>query len=235
MKIPFIQKIKQLSAALASHFASKPAPTPVRCNNILALVHHLCDYDHAKATWLLRWLAYPLKNPGARMDTAVLVTGDQGTCKSMLFERVMVQIYHHAASVIEPWQLSSRQNYWADHKRLVVVDGYLSPLEVAHAKSYLACSSVVLQSRGQDPREQQNRMNFVFMTKDVEVLPDHLKSNRFFLLDVPPPLSGESYRAIAHEIENGGGEAFLDFLMRLDMGNFNARSPAPAAFNAEAA
>ena len=29
--------------------------------------------------WVLRWLAYPLQHPGAKMRTAMVVHGDEGS------------------------------------------------------------------------------------------------------------------------------------------------------------
>jgi hypothetical protein len=236
MKIAFIQKIKQLSAALATYFAARPAPEPARCHNIKQLVHHLCDYDTVKAEWLLRWLAYPLRNPGAKMDMAVLATGYHGTGLSMLFERVMARLYEHSAAVIDPSLLTSQYNNWAYRCRFVLVDGDLNRHQMAQAKSYLTSRTNLIQANGMAPVECYNRLNFVFMTSYVETLPDHLKDRRFFLLDAPPPMSHEFYRAIAHEIENGGDEAFGDYLMRdLDMGDFDVTCRAPEAYKAVAA
>lgn len=236
MKIAFIQKIKQLAAALAAYFAAKPAAEPIRCNNIKSLVHHLCDFDDTKAQWLLRWLAYPLRNPGAKMATGVLVYGEQGTGKSLLFERVMARIYEHGAIVIGPSQLGARFNAWADHRRFVVVDGTLSQRQSVDAKHLISSRSIVIQFKFEEPREQYSRMNFAFLASDINPLPDHQADRRIFRLDAPPAMSNECYRAIAYEIEHGGVDAFADYLMRgLDMGDFDQNSLPPAAYQTAAA
>lgn len=41
--------------------------------------------DEAMRKWLIQWLAYPLQNPGKKMNTSVLVFGPSGTGKDMIF------------------------------------------------------------------------------------------------------------------------------------------------------
>ena len=41
--------------------------------------------------WVLKWLAYPIQHPGAKMRTALVLHGPQGTGKNMFFEAIMAK------------------------------------------------------------------------------------------------------------------------------------------------
>ena len=42
--------------------------------------------------WVLRWLAYPIQHPGAKMQTTIVIHGPQGTGKNMFFEAIVTAI-----------------------------------------------------------------------------------------------------------------------------------------------
>ncbi|HEY6527102.1 MAG TPA: hypothetical protein VIZ65_00290, partial [Cellvibrionaceae bacterium] len=70
-------------------FAVKPWRDDTKCANILNALYLLCNSDDEIFRWLIRWLAYPLQNPGAKMDTAILCHSPvHGSGKSILFDVV---------------------------------------------------------------------------------------------------------------------------------------------------
>jgi len=60
------------------------------CSGIFEMLGHLCNHDDVVVDWVLRWLAYPLQNVGAKLDTALLFHSDmQGSGKSLFFMAAM--------------------------------------------------------------------------------------------------------------------------------------------------
>jgi putative DNA primase/helicase len=60
--------------------------------------------------WLLDWLAYPLQNPGAKMQSCILIHGAQGAGKNTFFG-TLLEIYSNEYSVeFGPAQLENRFN-----------------------------------------------------------------------------------------------------------------------------
>ena len=59
---------------LVRYLTSRASDDEYECENIM--------------DWLLRWLAYPLQNPGAKLRTAVVMHGDEGAGKNFLFDLV---------------------------------------------------------------------------------------------------------------------------------------------------
>ncbi len=59
---------------------------------MLDLLYYLCSGEQNAlelANWVIRWLAYPIQNPGAKMRTALIFHGQQGTGKNLFFESIM--------------------------------------------------------------------------------------------------------------------------------------------------
>jgi len=59
-------------------------PKAGRCENLIDLLRYMCAADKRPEDlfrWCLRWLAYPIQHPGAKMRTTIVVHGPQGTGK----------------------------------------------------------------------------------------------------------------------------------------------------------
>jgi len=208
---------------------STPAQArPAHCGNILTLVAHLCDMDDDMQQYVLRWLAYPLRNPGSKMSTALIFNGGQGSGKSLFFTHVAAALHGDNAAKIRPSDLHSTLNYWAVGAALVVVDGDFSSRHLDRMKAYQATDSFEITLKGHAPCSVVNRMNFVYLTNRDDFLPVDTGSRRFVVVEVPPARPRDFYRAIAHEIANGGLEVFREYLLhRLDMGDFNENTQPP--------
>ena len=239
---PFPQFLRASLTRLAKSLASiaKPAKhphapaagaaRPGHCGNILVLLAHLCDMDHDMQLYVLRWLAYPLRNPGAKMSTALVFNGGQGSGKSLFFKYVAAAMYDENAAMIRPNDLHSKFNYWAVGANLVVVDGDYAPRHLERMKAFHAAESFMITLKGHEPRSVVNRLNFVYLSDQEDFLPKDAGSRRFVVVEVPPARPRGFYEAIAYEIANGGVDAFRDYLMRgLDMSDFNENTLPPAA------
>ena len=78
-------------------------PVEGQCKLLLELLLYLCMTEKNPKDlyqWILKWLAYPLQHPGAKMKTALVVHGPQRVGKNFFFESVM-QIYGQYGQVID--------------------------------------------------------------------------------------------------------------------------------------
>jgi hypothetical protein len=229
--------IKLIARGLTLIF--KPvAPHPViSCGNINALLLHLCDFDYELHMWVLCWLAYPLRNPGAKMSTCLLVNGGQGTGKTMFFAHVVAEIYGGAGRMIGTKQLRPNALQWTDGAQFVVVDGHYSDESALHLKHLVSDSAVyAVAANKRAATLKPNHMNFAFLTGDLDFLPVEATNRRFVAIEAPPPRQRLFYEAAQYEINNGGVEAFREYLMRgVDMADFTATTPPPLARQKEVA
>ena len=55
----------------------EPVRDDAACENLRWLISFLCNNDAEALDWLVKWLAYPLQHPGAKMRTSVIMHGDE--------------------------------------------------------------------------------------------------------------------------------------------------------------
>jgi putative DNA primase/helicase len=240
MKAMF-QNIRLLALAILSVVTGRAHHQPPNFANIKALLLHLCDYDEAKCEWVLRWLAYPLRSPGAKMDMGLVVNGEAGTGKSLFFNTIMRQVYgDNSVRVLDASQLHAGVHRWAGGARLAVFEGPFSKKNATRLKELVTSMALqgaaIVGSGGRLVRK--NRVNFVFLSTSSEFLPVLESDRRLAVLEVPPRHLPRFYLAVRAEIDNGGIDAFREYLMRgLDLGGFDqhTRPPADAAQRALAA
>jgi hypothetical protein len=193
---------------------------------IQTLLHHLCDGDEDLTTWILRWLAYPLRNRGAKMETSIIMHGDEGSGKNFFFEKVIKKIYGEYGYVIGNAQLESQFNDWASMKLFMVADEVVTRSELRHMKGKLkylvSGETIIVNPKGLPEHSEANHINFVFLSNELQPLALDKTDRRYLVIWTPPALSKEFYIEVAEEIEAGGIEAFYHYLMHeVYMGDFN--------------
>jgi hypothetical protein len=223
-------KLRLILSTILGPFSREANHAPASCNNIRALLLHLCDHDQEACQWVMRWLAYPLRHPGAKMDIGVVVNGEAGTGKTLFFEDVAAELYEgDGARVLPVRQLHDAFTRWAFGTRLLVVDGMFSKKNVTRLKQLISTPHLRLAEKGKTERVIDNATNFVFLSTSTEFLPVLESDRRLFVLEAPPRQSDTFYRAVAHEIRNGGVDAFRHYLLHgLDMAGFDPSTRPPA-------
>lgn len=229
MKTLIISPFKRLANAsarvrqmLANISAPAPRTIPSNCNNINALLMHLCDFDRATYSYIMKWLAFPLQNPGARMQTALIINGKPGTGAALFFDQVAATLYGSQGKWISVNRfLDSNFNAWADDARLVVVEGDHSQKLAVKLKSLITADTVIVQRQAKPMALQTNRMNFVFLSSGKDFLPVSAEDRRFWIVEAPPARDALFYRAIKDEMDNGGVEAFRAQLLAINLAGFN--------------
>ncbi len=201
---------------------------PIRgdCLQIMTLLLHLCDGDHDLMTWVLRWLAYPLRHRGAKMETSIIMHGDEGSGKNVFFEKVVKRIYGEYGYVIGNAQLESQFNDWASMKLFMVADEVVTRSELKHMKGKLkylvSGDSIIINPKGLPEHSEANHMNFVFLSNELQPLALDKTDRRYLVIWTPPALTKEFYRDVAATFDQGAIEAFYHHLLyEVDMGDFD--------------
>jgi putative DNA primase/helicase len=238
LKTAFIKALRAIAAAGASLWGGIKRHTPVRAPgptttpNINALLLHLCNGDHDKALFVLRWLAYPLRSPNnSKLTTALWVRGGQGAGKSLFFGSVVRALYSHVESAtVDDNALRGAFNGWLMSKRYVLVDDFDHKRGLAEIKHLLTSDKLRIDRKGQERTLVRNKANFVLLSGDKDVLPFDPDNRRFFILDAPAALPPAFYKSVLAELNSGGAETFGDWLRNdLDMIGTNHAKTGTAA------
>ena len=198
---------------------------------ILRHIWWMTDHDNDVWTWVLRWIAYPVQNPGAKMQTSVINYGIEGTGKSFLWEQVVKALYGRYGITVGQAQLESQFNTWKSHKLFVVAEEVVSRAEKAHYKGQLkhmvTGSTHMINEKNLPEREEDNLMNFVFLSNNTQPLDLDYGDRRYLALYMGSPQSAEYYERLGEWLERGGVELFYRYLLRFDLGDFNQHSKPP--------
>lgn len=202
---------------------------------ILALLASLCDAEDKVAEcveWILRWLAYPLQHPGAKMQTALLMFGEkQGTGKSLFFQDVMLPIYGDYGTVASQHQLDSSFTAWRSRKLFVLFEEVLSRDDkYSHngtLKYMITGKTMSINQKNLPERDERNHMNSTFLSNEPQPIPIELEDRRFMVIEARRKQDPDFYAEVQRAIVAGGIEAFYHFLLNLPLDDFNEHTKPP--------
>ena len=203
---------------------TNPDPN-AQCDLILAHLFNICGEDENVFDWVLKWLAYPIQNPGAKMHTALVVFGErEGTGKGMFFD-VMERIYGRQYSRhVDQQLMTSRFNAWLSQKLFIVADEVITSKERKELKGKLKnlITSPVhqLEEKNQPVREEDNFTNFVFLSNEMPPLALDWFDRRYMVIEYNADHPQKYFKDLSDEIENGGVAAFCHYLLKYNLEGF---------------
>lgn len=205
--------------------------TQLSADPILAHVFWMCGYDMDVYEWVLKWIAYPLQKPGAKMATSIINYGIEGTGKSFLWEVVVKEMYGRYGFTVGQAQLESAFTSWKSHKLFVVAEEVVSRAEKAHYKGQIkhmiTGKTHVINEKHLPEREEDNLMNFVFLSNNTQPLELDYGDRRYLALFMGQPQPNEYYESLGSWVSDGGVQAFYHYLMEMDLGDFSPHSKPP--------
>ena len=209
----------------------KDARGAAGCLRIRKHLGLLCNEREDEYLFALKWIAYPLQNPGAKMATAVVMFGAEGPGKSLLWEKVVRRIYGEYGTTIGQAQLESQFTGWQSRKLFALAEEVVSREEMRHYKGVLkhlvTGETLQINEKNMPVREENNHLNFVFLSNSTVPLALDDGDRRYLVLyvdRVPPP---KYFEDLMNEIDNGGIEALYHYLMSLDLRGFGPHTKPP--------
>jgi putative DNA primase/helicase len=204
------------------------------CMMLLDLLYNMCSNEANQQevyTWMLRWLAYPLQHPGAKMQSAIVVHGPQGTGKSRFFE-AYGKIFGKHARVLGQEALEDKFNAdWAEARQFILADEVMARADMYHIKNRLkgmiTSETIRVNPKNVAAHNERNCMNIVFLSNERMPLVLEEDDRRYCVIWVPPKPDDSFFDALNAEIDNGGVVALHDYLLRLDLGDFKPWTKPP--------
>lgn len=208
-------------------------PKAGNCQRLVDLLHYMCSADRNAARlaeWVLKWIAYPIQHPGAKMRTCVVVHGPQGTGKNLFFEAVM-EIYGRYGLVLDQVALSDKHNDWASGKLFVVCDEVVAQADRFDLKNRLkgliTGKHIRINPKHVAAYDESNHLNMVFLSNEAMPVVLEEDDRRHCVIWTPPKQLPEYYAAVQDEIDAGGVAALHDYLLRLPLGDFHPATNPP--------
>lgn len=213
-------------------------PVEGDCDVMIELLRHLCSTSEAPgmgphdiADWVLRWCALPLQQLGAKLDSALVFHGPQGTGKNLFFD-VLRDLHGEYGVMVGQTEIESTYNTWLSRRTLVIGDEVVSRQEMYHVKNRLKWivtqkSKIPIRGMYLDTRWESNHANLVFLSNESQPLALEENDRRFLIVYTPTAEDGDLYARVRTFLDAGGAAKFLHFLVNLDLGDFPAHSKPP--------
>lgn len=208
-------------------------PRAGSCMRLLELGEYLCSADpegDEMWSWLRKWLAYPIQHPGAKMKTAVIAHGPQGTGKNLFFEAIL-EIYGRYGKQVDQDTVEDKYNDWASHCCFLLADEVVARMEMYHAKNKLkvliTSDRVRINPKHVASHSERNHINLVFLSNEIQPMALERDDRRFAVIWTPGKHDQDFYNAVLAEIRNHGVAALHDYLLHLDLGDFGPATLPP--------
>lgn len=214
----------------------EPTPcTAAEVKPMLDLLRHLCGESADTADgvdevmhWVLRWQALPLQQLGAKMQTACVFHGAQGTGKNLYWD-VWRDLFGDYGITVGQTELEDKFNGWISRKLAIIGDEVVSRQEMYHNKNRLKLvvtqeSKFPIRGMQMETRWESNHANVVFLSNESQPLALEERDRRFMVIYTPLEADSAIYEAVRDFKASGGAAKWLYYLMTYGLGDFTAHT-----------
>jgi hypothetical protein len=189
----------------------------------------ICQRNKDIARWVFAWMARIVQKPGKDLQgTCIVLMGGLGVGKG-IFAREFGSLFGaHYLHLNSSNQLTGQFNAHLANKLLVFCDEMLwdgDKKAEGVIKGLITEPTFPIQYKFKDIFNVKNYANFIIASNSSWVVPAGEKERRFCVLDVSPEKAGDTqyFLSIMNQMNNGGREAMLYDLQRLDITGINLR------------
>lgn len=189
----------------------------------------ICSGNADHAAYLIRWLAYAVQYPDRQAGVVPVLQGGKGIGKSTI-GRVMVKIFgQHGLQITATRHLTGNFNAHLRSTLFLLADEAFyagDPQGGAVLKGLVTEDYLSIEQKGVDVYQVRNRLKIMMCSNSEWVVPASSDERRYFCLTVSDEHQGDfSYwNRLNAWIDNGGAEAFLHYLLAVDLTDFNIRA-----------
>jgi putative DNA primase/helicase len=209
-------------------------PKAGNCDKLLTLLWYMTARETAVRDelyrWVLCWLAYPIQHAGAKMRTALVVHGPQGTGKNLFFEAYM-SIFGPYGRVIDQAAIEDKFNDSFSRKLLLLADEVIARSELYHVKNKLkhliTGDWIRINPKNLAAYDERNHVNLIFLSNETLPVVLERDDRRYAVIWTPDALPQDFYAEVRAEIAAGGIEALHDHLLTLNLGDFQPGTRPP--------
>jgi len=192
------------------------------------MYENICGGDHGHFEYLVRWMARCVQQPAKSGETAIVLRGASGVGKSFFAKCFGALWGRHFLQVSDAKHLVGSFNA---HLRDCVVlfgDEAFFAGDRRHEsvlKTLITEERMMIEHKGVDAEVTPNFIHLILASNSQWVVPTGPTERRFFVLDVSDhhQQDGRYFQVIRNDLESGGYENMLDYLLRLDLTGFDVR------------
>jgi len=198
------------------------------------LVNNVGDHDIVR--WIFQWLAHPLQNMGAKMNTYLHLFGPSGVGKNMIM-RPLSRIYGKNFIAISKENIDSNFNSIYAGKQIIHVDEMHGGDKQANVRTaqkiklLVTSEQLVVNQKGQPEYSINNFANLVTTSNYYDSLKLDEDDRRACVVkfeNIDDKRGDQGYwMEYVQWCDNGGSEALYQYLLDYDMDGFDPMGWAP--------
>lgn len=204
-------------------------PLPGDCQPILDHIREVwCSGASAAYDYVLGWLARLFQRPGERGHTVIVLRSGEGTGKNIVIDILVNAFGEHATVAVKTDDLTGRFNDHLGTSVLVFANEAVWGGSKDHEgviKSLITDEELPVERKFLPKYRVRNCCHLIMASNNDWVAPVGLDDRRFVILDVNEGKKGDSayFQRLSDHIANGGAEAFIEHLLKLDISAFKPR------------
>lgn len=199
------------------------------CSKFLAHIRdNIANGDETVFNYIIGWMAHIVQKPSDRIGIALVMRGSMGTGKGVFANGYGGIFGRHYLPLSQSSQLTGKFNAHMKDKLLLFADeSFWAGDKSAEGvlKSLITEPFLVIEGKGDNAYKIKNHLHFIFATNNDWCVPAGPQERRFFVLDVGEQhMQDHAYfAAIQKELDSGGTEALLHYLMNYQIEGANLR------------
>lgn len=189
---------------------------------------NIANGDKAIYDYIIGWMAHTVQHPDVLVGVAIVMKGSMGVGKGVFAEQFGKLFGRHYMLLNDSGQLTGKFNGHMKDKCLLFADeAFWAGDKAAEGKlkSMITESTINVEMKGKDVYTIKNNLHMIFATNNEWAAPAGPKERRFFVIDVGEKHMQDHpyFQAICNQMDNGGREALLHFLMNYDVSKIDLR------------
>ena len=182
----------------------------------------------AHATYMTYWLAWTMQNPASRAGVALVLKGKIGTGKGTLGNALVVILGQHGVHISSQEHLSGKFNKHLRDCCFLFADEAFWPGDksaLGALKRLITEPDLFIEGKGKDAFPAPNMLHVLMGSNENWIVPAGENERRYAVFDVSEARMQDEkwFGDIDKQMKNGGYEAMLYDLRRVELGNWHPR------------
>lgn len=178
----------------------------------------ICGGKADQFIWYMTWLAHIFQHPDEKRSVAVVIRGEKGTGKSIVFDFIQKLMPDYFYKVADGKRALGNFNAHYEHTLLLLMEEAFWAGDQAKEsilKDLITSPSLPIERKGVDQYMAKNHMRVAMISNEKWVVPAGGRERRFAVFDVTNEHIGDTnyFQQMTEQMENGGLEAMLHELL----------------------
>lgn len=189
---------------------------------------NVCSGNNDHYAYMVGWMARLVQHPDGPGEVALVLRGRRGTGKSF-FTKVLGELFgRHFLQVSDSKHLVGSFNAHLRDTVLLFGDEAFFAGDKKHEsvlKTLVTEEHLVIEGKGVDAEAAPNYVHLVLASNEDWVVPAGLDERRFFVIEMGETHKQDHayFKQIREDLDNGGLESLLHFLLTFDLSAFEVR------------